>query len=57
MSNSTQTVRVHKAFLIRENEKAKQAKTTQHCRLNCAGCGVTKVTGHPCFDYKKESAG
>ena len=48
---------VDKAFLIRENEKAKQAKTTQHCRLNCAGCGVTKVTGHPCFDYKKESAG
>ncbi len=45
---------VDKAFLIRENEKAKRAETTPHCRLKCAGCGVPKVTGHPCFDYSKQ---
>ena len=47
---------VDKSFLIRENEKAKQGKTTKHCRLSCAGCGVTKVTGHPCFDYAAEAS-
>ena len=41
---------VSKEFLIRENEKAKQAKTTPHCRLQCSACGVTKVTKHPCFE-------
>lgn len=46
---------VDKAFLIRENEKAKQAQTTPHCRQKCAACGVTKETGHPCFDYSKTS--
>ena len=45
---------VDKQFLIRENEKAKAAQVTSHCRASCANCGVTKVTGHPCFDYKKE---
>lgn len=45
---------VDKEFLIRENEKAKQAAVTPHCRMNCAGCGVSKVTKKPCFTYKKE---
>ena len=45
---------VDKQFLIRENEKAKQAQTTQHCRLSCANCGVIKRTGRPCFDYSKQ---
>lgn len=47
---------VDKAFLIRENEKAKLAQVTPHCRAKCAACGVTKVTGHPCFAYDKEAA-
>jgi radical SAM superfamily enzyme YgiQ (UPF0313 family) len=42
---------VDKKFLIRENEKAKQAATTPHCRLSCANCGVIRETGHPCFTY------
>ena len=45
---------VDKQFLIRENEKAKQAQTTQHCRLSCANCGVIKKTGKPCFSYSKQ---
>ncbi len=46
---------VDKEFLIRENEKAKQAAVTPHCRMQCANCGVTKVTHQPCFAYKKEA--
>ncbi|MBR6107736.1 MAG: TIGR03960 family B12-binding radical SAM protein [Oscillospiraceae bacterium] len=40
---------VEKSFLIKENEKAKQAQVTPHCRAKCAGCGVTKITHRPCF--------
>ncbi len=43
---------VDKAFLIKENEKAKAAQVTPHCRLKCSACGVTKITGKPCFDDK-----
>lgn len=45
---------IDKEFLIRENEKAKQAACTPHCRKQCANCGVTKVTKKPCFSYQKE---
>ena len=45
---------IDKEFLIRENEKAKQAVCTPHCRKQCANCGVTKVTKKPCFSYQKE---
>lgn len=31
---------VSKAFLIRENEKAKKAEVTPDCRENCAACGI-----------------
>ena len=31
---------VNKEYLIRENEKAKNAELTQNCRLGCTGCGV-----------------
>ena len=36
-------VGVTKNFLMKENEKAKQAVTTPNCRQKCAGCGVTKL--------------
>ncbi len=40
---------VDKSFLIRENEKAKSAETTPHCRANCSGCGVNREVGRACF--------
>ena len=45
---------VDKAFLIKENEKAKQAAVTPNCRAKCANCGVVKITGRPCFPKSKE---
>lgn len=45
---------VDKAFFIKENEKAIAAQTTPHCRMQCTACGVTKVTGKPCFPVQKE---
>lgn len=38
---------VSREFLMRENEKAKAAKTTADCRKGCAGCGINKYT--ECF--------
>ncbi|MGN0592406.1 MAG: TIGR03960 family B12-binding radical SAM protein [Ruminococcus sp.] len=40
---------VDKSFLIRENEKAKAAETTAHCRAACSGCGVNREVGRACF--------
>ena len=40
---------VDKTFLIKENEKAKLAQVTPHCRAKCANCGVVKITHRPCF--------
>ncbi len=37
-----------KEFLIRENEKAKAAATTPHCRLQCANCGAQTLNGGAC---------
>ncbi|MFQ9978035.1 TIGR03960 family B12-binding radical SAM protein [Clostridium cadaveris] len=31
---------VNKSYLVKENEKAKNAALTQNCRLGCTGCGV-----------------
>ena len=39
---------VKKSFLISENEKAKKAETTGHCRQQCAGCGSNKLNGGKC---------
>lgn len=39
---------ISKSFLIRENEKAKKAETTAHCRQQCAGCGSNKLNGGNC---------
>ena len=41
---------VSKEFLIRENEKARNALTTPNCRLKCSGCGITALKGGPCFE-------
>ncbi len=41
---------VSKAFLIRENEKAKQGKVTAHCRKVCAGCGAVSFKGGVCVE-------
>lgn len=47
---------VDKAFLIRENERAKAALTTPNCREACSGCGVARAAGRPCFPLKGETA-
>lgn len=39
---------VSKGFLERENEKAKLAVTTGHCREKCAGCGANRLNGGHC---------
>ncbi len=31
---------VNRNYLIKENEKAKDAELTQNCRLGCTGCGI-----------------
>lgn len=31
---------VNRSYLIRENEKAKEALLTQNCRIGCTGCGI-----------------
>jgi len=41
---------VSKEFLIRENKKAHSEQTTKNCKLGCANCGITKLTGVPCFE-------
>lgn len=41
---------VTKQFLIRENKTAHDAVTTPNCREKCAGCGVNRCIGGPCFD-------
>jgi hypothetical protein len=39
---------ITKAFLIKRNEKAKNAETTVNCRQQCAGCGSNKLNGGDC---------
>lgn len=41
---------VTKQFLMRENEKAKQAVTTPNCRQQCAGCGVKSFGTGVCYE-------
>ena len=43
---------VTKQYLIREYEKAMQARTTQPCNRACAGCGANNLLGRACFDYR-----
>ncbi len=44
---------VKKSFLIEENEKAKNALTTPHCRQQCAGCGSNSLNGGKCHALSK----
>lgn len=43
-------VGVTKKFLINENEKAKKAETTAHCREKCAGCGAASFGAGVCHE-------
>ncbi|MCI8442827.1 MAG: TIGR03960 family B12-binding radical SAM protein [Provencibacterium sp.] len=36
-------------FLVRENRLAHEARTTPHCRQQCAGCGANRLLGRACF--------
>ena len=39
---------MNKEFLIKENEKAKKAEITNHCRQQCAACGSNSLNGGKC---------
>ena len=41
-----------RSFLVRENIKAYEEKTTANCREKCAGCGINKCLGRACFKYE-----
>lgn len=41
-----------RSFLVRENIKANEEKTTANCREKCAGCGINKCLGRACFKYE-----
>lgn len=41
---------VSKEFLIRENKRAREFKTTPNCCEKCSACGVSKAVGGACFD-------
>ena len=41
-----------RSFLVRENIKAHEEKTTANCREKCAGCGINKCLGRACFKYE-----
>lgn len=45
-------VGVTKEFFIRENEKAKQAATTPHCREKCSNCGVARFKTGVCTERR-----
>ncbi len=44
---------IKKSFLISENEKAKCAQTTCHCRQQCAACGSNSLNGGKCDALNK----
>lgn len=41
-----------RSFLVRENIKPHEEKTTANCREKCAGCGINKCLGRACFKYE-----
>lgn len=41
-----------RSFLVRENIKAHEEKTTANCREKCAGYGINKCLGRACFKYE-----
>ncbi len=44
---------ISKKFLINENKKAHESITTPHCRIQCAGCGASKINGGKCDALSK----
>ena len=44
---------ISKEFLISENEQAKQAITTPHCRQKCSNCGANVYKGGVCVEKRK----
>ena len=44
---------IRKQFLIDENKKAYAGKTTDHCRIQCAGCGANRLNGGKCDALSK----
>ena len=41
---------ISKSFLIRENKRTHESKTTPDCRGGCAACGANRLKGGRCFD-------
>lgn len=46
---------VTKSFFIRENEKAKESRTTPNCRQQCSGCGASVWKGGVCFEKRADT--
>ena len=44
---------IRKEYLISENKKAHESKTSPHCRLKCAACGADKLSGGVCHARSK----
>ncbi len=44
---------VSREFLVRENQRAREGKTTLNCREKCSACGVSKCIGGACFGKDK----
>ncbi len=44
---------ITKEFLISENEQAKKAITTPHCRQKCSNCGANIYKGGVCVEKRK----
>ena len=44
---------IRKEYLISENKKAHESKTSPHCRQKCAACGADKLTGGVCHARSK----
>ena len=45
-------VGVTKEFLMSENEKAKAAATTPHCRQKCSNCGAARFGAGVCMEKR-----
>ena len=43
---------VKKEFFVNENEKAKAASTTPHCRLECSNCGIGQFKTGVCTEKR-----
>lgn len=44
---------INKEFLIKENKRAHEGKTTHNCREKCAGCGANSFGEGVCFENRQ----